>query len=110
MKEVKRYGGQKGDNLQLTINAGFQKKLQSLVRQAEGGAGGVSTGTYAVVMNPNNGNIIGMAGVDRNPSTQKITNNALGAINNSITMGSVVKGAMVSGALMDGVITPENST
>ncbi len=110
MKEVKRYGGQKGDNLQLTINAGFQKKLQSLVRQAESGAGGVSTGTYAVVMNPNNGSIIGMAGVDRNPSTQKITNNALGAINNSITMGSVVKGAMVSGALMDGVITPTNNT
>ncbi|NLR19471.1 penicillin-binding protein 2 [Lactobacillus sp. LC28-10] len=110
MKEVKRYGGQKGDNLQLTINAGFQKKLQSLVRQAESGAGGVSTGTYAVVMNPNNGAIIGMAGVDRNPSTQKITNNALGAINSSITMGSVVKGAMVSGALMDGVITPTNNT
>ncbi len=27
MKEVKRYGGQKGDNLQLTINAGFQKEV-----------------------------------------------------------------------------------
>ncbi|MSE20796.1 penicillin-binding protein 2, partial [Lactobacillus parabuchneri] len=31
-KEIKKYGGQKGDNLQLTINAKFQKKLQALVR------------------------------------------------------------------------------
>ncbi|TLQ20619.1 penicillin-binding protein 2 [Lentilactobacillus parafarraginis] len=109
-KEVKKYGGQKGDNLQLTINARFQKKLQSLVRSAEQGAGGNSTGTYAVVMNPNNGAIVGMAGVDRNPKTSKLTNNVLGTINSSIVMGSVVKGAMVSGALMDGVITPTNST
>ncbi|MTV81046.1 peptidoglycan D,D-transpeptidase FtsI family protein [Secundilactobacillus folii] len=110
MKEVKKYGGQKGDNLQLTINAQFQKRLQSLVRSAESGAGGDSTGVYAVVMNPNNGAVIGMAGVDRDPSTGKVTNNALGTINSSITMGSVVKGAMVSGALMDGVISPSNST
>lgn len=110
MKEAKKYGGKKGDNLQLTINAGFQKKLQSLVKNAEAGAGGDSTGVYAVVMNPNNGAVIGMAGVDRNPSTGKVTDNALGTINSSITMGSVVKGAMISGALMDGVITPTNNT
>lgn len=109
-KEVKKYGGSKGDNLQLTINSNFQKQLQSLVHSAESGAGGNSTGTYAIVMNPNNGAIIGMAGVDRNPSTGKITTNALGAMNSDIVMGSVVKGAMVSGALMDGVITPSNNT
>lgn len=109
-KEIKKYDGQKGDNLQLTINAKFQKQLQSLVHSAESGAGGNSTGTYAVVMNPNNGAIIGMAGVDRNPKTSKITDNVLGTINSSIVMGSVVKGAMVSGALMDHVITPTNST
>ncbi|MFD1455575.1 peptidoglycan D,D-transpeptidase FtsI family protein [Levilactobacillus lanxiensis] len=109
-KEVKKYGGSKGDNLQLTINSDFQKKLQTLVHSAESGAGGVSTGTYAIVMNPNTGGIIGMAGVDRNPSTGKITTNALGAMNSDIVMGSVVKGAMVSGALMDGVITPYNNT
>ncbi|WP_407887682.1 peptidoglycan D,D-transpeptidase FtsI family protein [Levilactobacillus sp. N40-8-2] len=109
-KEVKKYGGQKGDNLQLTINSKFQSQLQSLVKSAEAGAGGNSTGTYAVVMNPNTGGVIGMAGVDRNPSTGKTTDNALGTINSDIVMGSVVKGAMVSGALMDGVITPTSST
>ncbi|KRK35533.1 penicillin-binding protein 2 [Levilactobacillus parabrevis] len=109
-KEVKKYGGQKGDNLQLTINSKFQSQLQSLVKSAEAGAGGNSTGTYAVVMNPNTGGVIGMAGVDRDPSTGKTTDNALGTINSDIVMGSVVKGAMVSGALMKGVITPTNST
>ena len=109
-KEIKKYGGQKGDNLQLTINAKFQKDLQAAVKSAEESAGGYSTGTYAVVMNPKNGAVIGMAGVDRNPASSKITSNVLGTINNSIVMGSVVKGAMVSGALMDGVITPNSST
>lgn len=108
-KQIKKYGGQKGDNLQLTINSKFQKDLQSDVKAAEASAGGYSTGTYAVVMNPKNGAIIGLGGVDRNPSTSKMTTNVLGTINNSIVMGSVVKGAMVSGALMDKVITPTNS-
>lgn len=69
MKEVKKYGGNKGDNLQLTINASFQKKLQALVKSAESSAGGYSTGTYAVVMNPNTGAVIGMAGEDRSVNT-----------------------------------------
>ncbi|MCL0329478.1 peptidoglycan D,D-transpeptidase FtsI family protein [Apilactobacillus xinyiensis] len=105
---IKKYGGQKGDNLQLTINSQFQKKLQELVANADRGTG-YSTGAYAVVMNPNTGAVIGLAGVDRNPSTGKETPNALGTINSGIVMGSVVKGATVSGALMDKVITPTNS-
>lgn len=108
-KAIKQYGGQKGDNLQLTINSEFEKKIQSLVENADRNTGN-STGAYAVVMNPNNGAIIGLAGVSRNPETGKLTPNALGTINSSIVMGSVVKGAMVSGALMDKVITPTNST
>ncbi|CAI2690111.1 Penicillin-binding protein 2B [Apilactobacillus kunkeei] len=108
-KAVKQYGGQKGDNLQLTINSEFEKKIQSLVEEADQGTGN-STGAYAVVMNPNTGGIIGLAGVSRDPETGKETPNALGTINSSIVMGSVVKGAMISGALMDKVITPTNST
>lgn len=108
--EVKKYGGKKGDNLQLTINGKFQKQLQRLVKQADQGGVGESNGAYAVVMNPNNGDIIGMAGVNRKPSSGKETPNDLGAINSDIVMGSVVKGAMVSGAFMDHVITPTNST
>ena len=94
--------------MQLTINSKFQNDLQKIVRKDQ--AGGYSTGTYAVVMNPYTGGVIGMAGVDRDPKTNKVTQNDVGVINRPITMGSVVKPAMESGALMKGIITPENST
>ncbi|KRN13416.1 penicillin-binding protein transpeptidase [Fructilactobacillus fructivorans] len=110
VKEVKKYPGQRGQNLQLSINSKFQNKLQDLVKGSESGGVGNSTGAYAVVMNPKNGAVIGMAGVNRDPKTGKITPNELGTINSAIVMGSVVKGAMVSGALMDKVITPNSST
>lgn len=109
-KEVKQYAGKKGDNLILSINAAFQKQVQADTRSAVTSAGGESTGGYVVVMNPNTGAVLALAGVNRNTSTGKVTDNALGTINEPIVMGSVVKGAMVTGALMDGVITPSNST
>ncbi|USS85266.1 penicillin-binding protein 2 [Fructilactobacillus myrtifloralis] len=108
IKAVKKYPGRRGDNLQLSINAKFQKELQEMVKNAQ--PGGNATGTYAVVMNPNNGAIIGMAGVNRDPKTGKVSQNDLGVMNNSITMGSVVKGATIYGAFKSKVITPESST
>ncbi|KRM91813.1 peptidoglycan D,D-transpeptidase FtsI family protein [Fructilactobacillus florum] len=108
IKQVQKYKGNPGDNLQLTINAKFQSDLQKLVKGAQ--AGGNATGTYAVAMNPHTGGIIGMAGVDRDPKTNKVTENDIGNINTAITMGSVVKGATVYGALRSNVITPTSST
>ncbi|MFB9770606.1 peptidoglycan D,D-transpeptidase FtsI family protein [Lactiplantibacillus modestisalitolerans] len=112
-KEVEKYGGSKGDNLQLTINAKFQKKVQSIIKStvsSNAGSNPYMSGAYAVILNPNTGAVYAIAGVDRDTSTGKITENALGSINQSIVMGSVVKGATVMGALQDGVITPTNST
>lgn len=110
VKRVQKYAGKKGDNLVLSINSKFQEEVQKIMKEASQNAGGESTGGYAVVMNPKTGAVIALAGVDRDPSTGKITDNALGTINEPIVMGSVVKGAMVSGALMDGVITPKDNT
>lgn len=62
------------------------------------------------MMNPKTGGIYALAGVNRDLSTGKVTENALGTINQTFVMGSVVKGAMVMGALKDGVITPTNNT
>lgn len=110
-KETVKYRGKKGDNLVLTINAKFQKRVQQILKDNYASAGNeYSTGVYAVVMNPNTGAIYAMAGIDRNPETGKETPDEIGAINHPITMGSVVKPAMVMGALMDGVITPTNNT
>lgn len=104
---VQRYSGKKGDNLVLSINAKFQDSMEKALRNHI--SGGLTSGAYAVAMNPNTGSIYGVAGIDRNPSTGEITSNALGAINQSIVMGSAVKPAMVTGGLKKGVITPENN-
>ncbi len=113
IKEVKQYGGSPGDNLQLTINAEFQNQVQKIVEDNVKNAAGSNPyipGGYAVVMNPKTGGIYALAGVNRDLSTGEVTENALGTINQTFVMGSVVKGAMVMGALKDGVITPTNNT
>jgi len=112
-KEIKKYGGQKGDNVDLTINAKFQEQVQSIIMSAAksvGGSNPYSPGAYAVVLNPSTGAVYALAGASRDLSTGKVTENALGTINQSFVMGSVVKGATVMGALQSGVITPTSST
>ena len=112
-KEVKEYGCQEGDSLVLTINSAFQRKVQNIMMSAEksvGSGNAYSPGAYAVVMNPRTGAILALGGASRNLSTGKVSENAIGTINQTFVMGSVVKGATVMGALKDGVITPENST
>ncbi|AVK62421.1 penicillin-binding protein 2 [Lactobacillus sp. CBA3605] len=112
-KEIKKYGGQKGDNVVLTINSAFQKDVQKIMMAQTKSAGSANPylpGAYAVVMNPKTGAVYALAGASRNLSTGKVTENALGTINQSFVMGSVVKGATVMGALQSGVITPTSST
>lgn len=110
-KEKVKYPGKKGDNLVLTINSKFQKQVQQILERNYAAAGNAySSGVYAVVMNPNTGAVLAMAGISRNTKTGKQTTNPIGAINQPITMGSVVKPATVMGGLMSHVITPENNT
>ena len=112
-KEIKQYGGKSGDDIQLTINAQFQNDVQNIMKnslQSVAGGNPYVPGAYAVVMNPHTGAVYALAGVSRDIQTGKITDNAIGAINQTFVMGSVVKGAMVMGALQDGVITPTNNT
>ena len=114
-KSTVLYKGQKGGNLNLTIDSSFQKKVQSALETQYNSAkaAGItqySDGAYAVVMNPKTGAVLAMAGIHNNPKTGKTTEDSLGVINRTFVMGSAVKGATVMGALMDGVITPENNT
>ncbi|KRL04720.1 peptidoglycan D,D-transpeptidase FtsI family protein [Liquorilactobacillus oeni] len=112
-REVKSYGGKKGDNVVLTINSEFQKKVQDIMKnsvQSVAGSNPYLPGAYAVVMNPNTGAIYALAGVNRDLESGKITENALGAINQTYVMGSVVKGATVMGGMLSNVISPDNST
>ncbi|MQS76509.1 penicillin-binding protein 2 [Lactobacillus halodurans] len=109
------YGGQKGGNLNLTIDSKFQKKVQADLKEQydaakSAGITQYSDGAYVVAMNPKTGAILAMAGIHNNPKTGKTSEDALGVINRTFVMGSAVKGATVLGALMDGVITPSNNT
>ncbi|KRL07748.1 peptidoglycan D,D-transpeptidase FtsI family protein [Liquorilactobacillus hordei] len=112
-KEIKTYGGKKGDNVVLTINEKFQQDVQDIMESAVKSveeSNPYLAGAYAVIMNPNTGAIYGLAGVNRNIKTGKVSENALGTINQSFVMGSVVKGATVMGGLMSGAITPTSNT
>lgn len=114
-KSTVLYKGQKGGNLNLTIDSSFQKKVQADLEEQYNAAksAGItqySDGAYAVVLNPKTGAVLAMAGIHNNPKTGKTTEDALGVINRTFVMGSAVKGATVLGAMMDGVISPENNT
>lgn len=109
------YKGQAGSSLVLTIDAKYQKEVQSALKQVyskaiSAGAAKYSNGAYAVAMNPKTGALLAIAGLSRDPKKNKVTDNALGVINQSFVMGSAVKGATVSGGLLNHVITPTNNT
>lgn len=114
-KTEQAYKGQSGASLKLTIDAKYQaavtKALKTQFNAAlSAGAASLSSGAYAVAINPNTGAVLAMSGISYDPTTKKITDNALGTINQSFVMGSVVKGAQVAGGLINKVITPTNNT
>ena len=106
--ESVKYDGAAGNNLNLTINAEFQNRVQDIL--FENMPGGYTTGGYAAVINPTNGALYAMAGIDRDNETGELVDNAMGAVQNPIIMGSSVKPAMVATAMQAGVITPKNNS
>lgn len=109
------YKGQAGASLMLTIDAKYQKQVQAALKKVyasalSAGAAKYSSGAYAVAMNPKTGALFAIAGLSHNVKTNKVTDNALGVINQSFVMGSAVKGATVAGGLLNNVITPTSNT
>lgn len=109
------YKGQAGASLVLTIDAQYQKKVQAALKSVyqsalTSGAATYSNGAYAIAMNPQTGALLAVAGLSHDPDTNKTVDNALGVINQSFVMGSVVKGATVAGGLINKVITPYSNT
>src|SRR5699024_1557500 len=59
--------GAKGDNLKLTIDSKFQRKVDSIVKSnyqslIDNGNADYSPGVYTVAMNPKNGEILALSG------------------------------------------------
>lgn len=109
------YKGQAGASLMLSIDAKYQKQVQAALKTVyasalSAGAAKYSSGAYAVAMNPKTGALLAITGLSHNVKTNKVTDNALGVINQSFVMGSAVKGATVAGGLLNNVITPTSNT
>ncbi len=109
------YPGKGGSNLVLTIDTEFQKNIEEIAKKSvEEMTDPAADRVYIVVMNPKNGDILGITGkkkkFDENFHSTGVEDDALGAINNSFGMGSVVKPATVLSGYMDGAITLEDNT
>lgn len=109
------YPGKGGSNLVLTIDTEFQKKIEDIAtKSVEEMTDPAADRVYIVVMNPKNGDVLGITGkkkkFDENFHSTGVEDDALGAINNSFGMGSVVKPATVLSGYMDGAITLEDNT
>ena len=109
------YPGKGGSNLVLTIDTEFIKKIEDIAKTSvEEMTDPAADRVYIVVMNPKNGDILGITGkkkkFDENFHSTGVEDDALGAINNSFGMGSVVKPATVLSGYMDGAITLDDNT
>lgn len=105
------YPGKKGDNLLLTVDINFQKEIEKIATDfLNSKADPLNDRVYIVAMNPQNGDIIGMAGKTRDLKTGEIRDNVHGVLNENFVMGSSIKGATVLAGYMDGVITLDDNT
>lgn len=115
VNSTETYPGKGGSNLILTIDTEFQKKIEDIAtKSVEEMTDPAADRVYIVVMNPKNGDVLGITGkkkkFDANFNSTGVEDDALGAINNSFGMGSVVKPATVLSGYMDGAITLEDNT
>lgn len=104
------YEGEKGKNIVLTIRKEFQEKVEEILRTdyqqlIANGKAVYSPGAYAVVLNPNNGEVLAMAGLNHDVKTNEVTEDTLGTINKAFVPGSSIKGATVMAGYENGVIS-----
>ncbi len=103
------FDGEKGDNLILTINSDFQKKVEEIVKRnyqilIDNGKAAVSPGVYAVAMNPNTGGVLAMVGYAHEKDSKDLQEHALGTITSSFVPGSVVKAGTLAAGWQSGAL------
>ncbi|MGG4410213.1 penicillin-binding protein 2 [Niallia taxi] len=105
--------GKRGNDLVLSIDMELQQKVEDIIEKQLKSAKQMS-GTkfldraYVVLMNPNTGDVLSMAGkrlVTQNGKTE-VQDDALGNLTTSYNVGSVVKGATVLTGYKYGAISP----
>ncbi|MHC5374514.1 penicillin-binding transpeptidase domain-containing protein [Enterococcus sp. LJL120] len=101
--------GSKGNNLMLTIDSDFQNQVQSIVETTfnsiAGSTGLYSPGAYVVVMDPDDGSVLAMAGVSHEEETTTTSADITGTYLNQFVPGSTVKPATVASAYENDLIS-----
>ncbi|PEB53364.1 penicillin-binding protein [Bacillus pseudomycoides] len=103
--------GQRGNDLNLTIDMELQKRVEDIITKnlmKFKGSEPLLDRAFVVMTNPKNGEILSMAGkqlVEENGKTE-VKDYALGTMTSSYEMGSTVKGATLLTGYQTGAIKP----
>ncbi|WJE51731.1 penicillin-binding protein 2 [Bacillus cereus] len=103
--------GQRGNDLNLTIDMELQKRVEEIISKSlmqYKGSQPMLDRAFVVMMNPKNGEVLSMAGkqlVEKDGKTE-VDDFALGTMTSSYPMGSTVKGATVLTGYQMGAIRP----
>ncbi|MDQ0205583.1 peptidoglycan D,D-transpeptidase FtsI family protein [Alkalicoccobacillus murimartini] len=104
--------GSRGNDLVLTIDMEMQQQLEEILEstvRANAGAFIDNREAYAIMMNPQTGEIISMAGYKDDPSNpDAVKVNDTGVVNDQFEMGSSVKAASVLTGFETGVMNPSS--
>ncbi|MED1542155.1 penicillin-binding protein 2 [Bacillus inaquosorum] len=99
--------GSRGYDLQLSFDMELQAKVEKIieeeVRNSRARGNYMLDRAFVVMMDPNNGDILSMAGKKIDLETNKIQDYAIGAFTTQYEMGSAVKGATVLAGYQDGI-------
>lgn len=106
--------GARGSDLILTVDMDLQQQVEKVIEEKLKDAirgkyaydNSKLNSAYVVMMNPNTGEILSMAGKKYDRKTGKFTDIPFGNVYDSYAMGSTVKGATVLTGLKEGVIKP----
>ncbi|MCY8237492.1 penicillin-binding protein 2 [Bacillus inaquosorum] len=99
--------GSRGYDLQLSFDMELQAEVEKIieeeVRNSRARGNYMLDRAFVVMMDPNNGDILSMAGKKIDLETNKIQDYAIGAFTTQYEMGSAVKGATVLAGYQDGI-------
>ncbi|MED0772838.1 penicillin-binding protein 2 [Bacillus siamensis] len=99
--------GSRGYDLQLSLDMELQSKVEKVIekelRRSRAAGNYMVDRGFAVMMDPNNGDILSMAGKRIDLETNKIQDFAIGAFTTQYEMGSAVKGATVLAGYQSGL-------
>ncbi|MEC0251390.1 peptidoglycan D,D-transpeptidase FtsI family protein [Bacillus halotolerans] len=99
--------GSRGFDLRLSFDMELQAKVEKIVeeevRNSRARGNYMLDRAFVVMMDPNNGDILSMAGKKIDLATNKIQDYAIGAFTTQYEMGSAVKGATVLAGYQDGI-------